>query len=103
MKHHVPHDLGKPLAKKAAVAAFDAYRQRFGKYHPTAQWIREDKADISFDVAGKKLKGSLEVKDSTIDMELDVPLLLRPFQGHAIGVIETEINRWISKAKQGEI
>ena len=103
MKHQVRHDLGKPLAKKAAVAAFDAYQQRFGKYHPTAQWVQDDKADISFSVGGKKLKGSLEVNDRSIDMELDVPFLLRPFQGQAIGVIEGEINNWISKAKTGQI
>jgi hypothetical protein len=45
------------------------------------------------------LTGSVEIKDKSIDLDLDVPFLLRPFQGQAISVIEGEIRVWLDKEK----
>jgi hypothetical protein len=103
MKHAVPHDLGQDLAKKVAEAAFASYAKKFAKYNPTANWISPNRANISFGVKGMTLNGSLEVTASTIEMDLDVPFLLKPFKGTAISVIEGEIREWIKKAKAGEI
>lgn len=103
MKHSVKHDLGRELAKKATLKAFDAYRERFAKYNPSAEWVDDNRANIRFSAKGISLKGSVEVNDSSIDMDLDVPLLLRPFKGHAMGVIEDEIRKWTDKAKSGEV
>jgi hypothetical protein len=36
-------------------------------------------------------------------MSLDVPFLLRPFKGKALGVIEEEIRRWVAKGEAGDI
>ena len=49
------------------------------------------------------LSGSLEVLARSIEMDLDVPFLLRPFKGQALSVIEGEINEWIQKAKTGAV
>ena len=49
------------------------------------------------------LKGKVAVTAGSIDMDLDVPFLLKPFQGTAIKVIGDEIQGWIEKAKRGEI
>jgi hypothetical protein len=103
MKHAVPHDLGLDLAKKVAVAAFASYAQKFAKYSPTANWITDKRANISFSVKGMTLSGSLEVSANAIEMDLDVPFLLKPFKGTAISVIEGEIKEWIQKARAGEI
>lgn len=103
MKHSVPHDLGKATAKKAALAAFDSYKARFAKYNPTATWVTDDKANISFTAKGITLKGSLEVQEKSVDMDLDVPFLLRPFKETALGAVEREITKWMDKAKRGEI
>jgi hypothetical protein len=62
-------------------------------------WKGPNKADISFKVKGMALSGSLEVLASSIDLDIDVPFLLRPFKSQALGVIEGEINEWIKKAK----
>lgn len=102
MKHSIPHDLGKETAKKAALAALDAYKARFGKYNPTANWTG-DRAAISFTAKGITLRGSLEVLDKSIDMDLDVPFLLRPFKDTALGAVEREVTKWIDKAKRGEL
>lgn len=103
MKHSVPHDLGKDLAKKATLAAFAAYQERFAKYNPTASWTTDDRVQISFTAKGITLKGSLDVTPKSIDVDIDVPFLLRPFKSVAQDAVEREITRWVEKAKRGEV
>lgn len=103
MKHTVNHGLGKEKAVEVCKKAFDSYKERFAKYNPTANWVSADKANIGFTAKGVSLKGDLEVKDDVIEMELDVPFLLKPFKGKALGVIEEEIQKWVGKAKAGEL
>ena len=103
MKHSVHHGLGKEKAKKVATKAFATYQEKFAKYEPKANWVSEEKAEISFSVKGMTLNGSLEVGEESIDMDLDVPFLLKPFKGKALGVIEREITTWVDKAKAGEL
>jgi len=103
MKHSVSHDLGQERAKQAAEAAIAAYTQKFAKYSPQTQWIGSYRANISFNIKGMKLSGSIEVLARTIDLDLEVPFLLRPFKAQAIGVIEGEIREWIDKARAGQV
>jgi hypothetical protein len=103
MKHGVPHDLGLERAKQVAKAAFASYQEKFAKYNPKANWVDERRCKISFSVKGVTLDGTMEVFADKIEMDLDVPFLLRPFKGKALGVIEEEITKWVQKAKAGEI
>nr|AQQ74825.1 hypothetical protein [uncultured bacterium] len=103
MKHRVPHDLGQDAARKATEAAWKSYSERFAKYSPTCSWVGENRADIGFTAKGVKLTGTIEVLPDGIDLDLDVPFLLRPFKGTAISVIEEEIQKWIKKSKAGEL
>ncbi|HEX4476860.1 MAG TPA: polyhydroxyalkanoic acid system family protein [Polyangiaceae bacterium] len=103
MKHSVPHDLGIDLAKKAAVAAFDSYRARYAKYNPTATWATDDTANVSFTAKGMTLRGKLAVTPKTIDLDADIPFLLKPFSKVAIDAVEREIEKWVAKAKDGEL
>ena len=103
MKHAVAHDLGADKAARAAKAAFAAYEQKYAKYSPRANWLSDRRADISFSAKGVSIKGTIEVGATSIDMDLDVPFLLRPFKGKALEVIEREIRVWIEKARSGEI
>ena len=103
MKHIVPHDLGRQKAKQATEAAFGKYQTQFAQYSPTVKWVKDDTAELSFSVKGFTLAGGVVVRESEIEMDLKVPLLLRPFQKTALGVIETEIKRWIDKAKAGKL
>ncbi len=103
MKHSVSHSLGKPKAIEVCKKAFEAYRERFAKYNPTATWVAEDRAAIGFTAKGISLNGGLEVYDDKIEMDLEVPFLLRPFKGKALGIIEEEIQKWVEKAKNGEL
>lgn len=103
MKHSVPHDLGQERAKKVAEAALESYAQKFAKYSPRATWTSTNRADIAFSVKGMSISGSLDVLPTSIDMDLEVPFLLKPFKGQALAVIEGEIKEWIQKAKSGAI
>jgi hypothetical protein len=103
MKHSVSHDLGQQRAKLAAQAAIAAYEQKFAKYHPKTRWVNDSRADISFSVKGISLSGSIEVREHSIDLDMDVPFLLRPFKNQAISVIEGEIREWIDKARHGQL
>jgi len=62
-----------------------------------------DGTDIAFSAKGIKLKGTLEILPKAIEMDLDVPFLLKPFKKKAISVIDEETKKWIAKAKAGEI
>lgn len=103
MKHSVRHDLGIDQAKKVTRAALDSYSEKFAKYNPTVSWQSETRAKIGFTAKGVSLDGAIEVNSSSIDLELEVPFLLRPFRGKALSVIEGEIQEWIGKAKDGQI
>ncbi len=99
MKHTVSHDLGQERAKKVTEAALSSYAEKSAKYSPKTTWTSPSRAQIAFSVKGMNLNGSVEVKEKTIDLDLDVPFLLRPFQGQAISVIEGEIKSWLEKEK----
>jgi len=103
MKHSVSHSLGRETARKVARSAFDAYSKRFSEFSPNTVWRGDDAADISFSVKGFTLKGAVEVTDSSIELDMDVPFILRPFQNKAVTVIEREIKEWISKAESGAL
>jgi len=103
MKHSVPHTLGLETARKVVRAAFENYSQRFSDFTPQATWASEDKANVSFAAKGMSIDGKIEVRPNSIDIDLDVPFLLRPFQGKAVEVIEREINKWADKAAKGEL
>lgn len=103
MKHTVAHSLGLDMARKVARAAMAAYAERFSEYKPVTTWKNEDSADIGFSIKGMSLKGAVKVSATSIDLDLDVPFMLKPFKGTALAVIEAEIKKWIAKAERGEI
>ena len=103
MKHIIKHDLSPEQARKATDKAFETYRQKFADYNPTATWVNDKRAEISFSAKRITLDGAIELQPGQIELELDVPLLFRPFKGKAIAVIEESIQEWIAKAKKGEL
>jgi hypothetical protein len=103
MKHSVPHDLPIPLAKKAADAALTHYQERFAEYDPEVTWTTTTTAEVVFRAKGMAIKGLFEVLEDEVAMELEVPLLLRPFRQKALDVVEEEITKWIGKAKAGKL
>lgn len=103
MKKSIAHGLSKEMAKKATSKAFETYQARFPEYEPQATWVRDDKAEVSFSAKGLKLEGGVEIREQEIDLELNVPFLLKPFSKKAMSIIEEEVREWVEKAKKGEL
>ena len=103
MKHTVTHDLPLDLARKAADAALNAYANRFAEYEPRVSWTSDSSAEVAFSAKGVTLKGTFSILADRIEMEMEVPLLLRMFRQKALDVVEGEIVAWIQKAKAGQL
>lgn len=103
MKHVIKHHLGQALARKTLLAAWNEYQSRFSKYRPTLTWKDEHRASVGFDAKGLTFKGAFEVHPASIDVELEVPFMMRPFQGIALAAVEREVQRWIARADAGQV
>jgi hypothetical protein len=103
MKKSFEHGLSQERAKKVTQHAIDRYTEKFSKYNPEAEWVSDTRAEVSFSAKGVTLEGSFELTDDDIVMEMDIPFLLKPFKGKAVQVVEDEINKWVEKAKRGEL
>lgn len=103
VKHIIKHDLAPDMARKVADRAFATYAEKFSDFNPTAEWVTPTKSQIGFNAKGIKLNGALELEPGQVELELDVPFLLRPFKDRAITIIDEEIREWIGRAKNGEL
>jgi hypothetical protein len=103
MKHAVPHDLSMESAKQAASSALEAYKARFAEHNPTISWVKDNLAEVSFKAKGVGMKGTFEILSDRIEMDMEVPFLLRMFKQKAIDVVEGEIRKWVAKAKDGQL
>ena len=91
------------LALQATKMAWESYKERFSEYQPKATWQGRRHADVQFKVKGVTLRGSFDLEPGGIALDLEVPLVFRPFKKKAIGAIEREIQKWIEKAEKGEL
>jgi Putative polyhydroxyalkanoic acid system protein (PHA_gran_rgn) len=95
VKHIVQHPLTKIDAKRAVEAAWASYSQRLTKYDPRLQWLSEDQARVDFKIRGMSFQGRFRIADRSLELELDVPLLLRPFVKPATLAIDHEVAKWV--------
>lgn len=102
-KHTVSHDLAPDVAKRVLEKALESYKERFPEYSPTSAWKGDSRVDVGFSVKGMKIDGRIDLVPGKIEMDLDVPFLLKPFKKQAIELVEAQIQKWIGKAKAGEI
>lgn len=93
MKHVIAHPLSQEHAKRALEEAQVEYARRFPKYAPRLRWLSADQACVGFHAAGRELEGTVRVFERGLEVELEVPFLLRPFVGPAKHAIEREVMR----------
>ena len=79
------HDLGVAEAKKRAEPMLEDLRSSFGV---SGTWEGDQF------VITEPAKGSLEVTDTAVRVQVDLPLFLRPMKG----VVESKINESLDKA-----
>lgn len=104
MKHVIAHALEDRTRARSVVAmALESYKERLTQYKPTLTWESEDHVRVEFEVLSRKLTATVTVDDQNLAFESSLPLLLRPFEGKAIEVVEREVSRWLDKARAGEI
>jgi hypothetical protein len=103
MEHEIPHDLQLEKAREVAQQAVQHYAERFAKYSPQVTWTDEQRVAVAFTVKGVRLEGGITVEPGVFRMRLEVPFLLRPFTGRALEAIDTEVQRWIAKAKAAAV
>jgi Putative polyhydroxyalkanoic acid system protein (PHA_gran_rgn) len=103
MEHRIEHDLSPELARKAVKGAVTTYSEKLAKYSPTVAWQGEDRVDVGFKAKGMTLSGTLKLVPKAVLVDMDVPLLLKPFRKIALDVIETQVKEWVAKAHAGEV
>ncbi|MFW2389223.1 MAG: polyhydroxyalkanoic acid system family protein [Polyangiales bacterium] len=104
MEHIIKHDLSPELAKKAADKAAEHYTKKWEKYDAKSTWVSDDKAEITFRVKGVNVAATVEMQPGQAVLEMDkVPLLLRPFKNMALDVVQRTIEKWMIRAKNGEL
>lgn len=103
IEHSLSHDLSPELAKRCLEKALEGYAAKFPDYHPTYTWKGSDEVGISFSAKGLTLKGGVKLRPGAMQIDLDVPFLLRPLKGTAIKVIEDEFRKWMQEAKAGRL
>jgi len=103
VQHRIPHDLDHALARRVVRLALESYQRQFPQFKPGGEWLSDDHAHLWFTPPGSRLEGDLRVHSDHIDLQIEVPLLFRPFRKQAIRVIEAEVREWIAKAQAGEL
>ena len=103
MEHAIQHGLTHEQAKAAVRSAIASYTHRLAKYSPEITWQGDTRVNIAFAAKGIHLQGGLTIEPERYVVQLDVPLLLRPFKAKAIERVESEAQTWIKKAKAGEL
>ena len=104
MQHVIKHDLSPELAKKAANKAAEHYTEKWAKYDAKTTWTSDTHAKISFHVKGVSVAATVDMRPGEVVIDMDkVPLLLRPFKNMALDVVQKTMEKWIDKAKNGEL
>lgn len=96
VRHSVKHSLEPDAIHQLIERAFSYYEGRHPKYEPRLSWLEPNKAELRFNARGLKLSARVELLPGEAQVEMDVPLLLRPFQGAARTVLDREIQRWLT-------
>lgn len=104
MEHVIKHDLSPERAKKAAEKAAEYYTKKWEKYDAETVWKSDTEAEITFHVKGVNVAATVELQPGQVVIDMKkVPLLLRPFKNMALNVVHKTMDKWIDKAKQGEL
>ena len=104
MQHIIKHDLSPELAKKAAEKAAEYYTKKWEKYDAKTTWTSDDHAEITFHVKGVSVAATVDMQPGEVVIDMKkVPLLLRPFKNMALDVVHKTMDKWITRAKDGEL
>jgi len=98
MRHSVRHALEPSCAREVLGKALETYRQGYGEYDVETAWLDDERATVGFTMPGGKVQGTIRVGSDSYDIDLDLPLMLQPFSGRIVGMVDQELQRWIARA-----
>lgn len=104
MKYVVKHqleDLGR--VKTVIDKAYGAYATRLADYSPRINWRDDRNATVDFTVMKKKIEANFQITEEEVRIEGNIPFIFKPFQGRIEKVIGEEVDKWLAKARAGEI
>lgn len=104
MKYSVQHGLpDRSKVRTVVEKAYVAYQERLSDYKPKIEWLAEDRATISFSVMSQSLAANVAFDDQELRIDGKVPFLFKPFEKKIQSVLGNEMEKWLVKARAGEI
>lgn len=104
MKYSVSHGLTDPTRVRTVVEkAYASYEQRLADYNPSLDWTSDTTATINFRVMSQSLNAKVSFDDKELRLQGKVPFLFKPFEKKIEGVLGREMDKWLEKARAGEI
>jgi len=104
MKYVAKHGIDDLERVKTVIEkAYGSYSQRLSDYNPNLQWEDDRHATVSFTVAKKTINTDFEITDEEIRIEGKIPLIFKVFESKIEKVVGGEVDKWIAKARAGEL
>lgn len=104
MKYRVEHGLADPSRVRTVVEkAYESYEQRLAAYRPQLVWATDRSAAIAFMVMSQAITAALEFDETVLRIDGKVPFMFLPFQKKIETVLGREMDKWLEKARNGEI
>jgi hypothetical protein len=102
VKHVIEHNLEIPRSKQLAERAFADYKRRYAKYSPKLEWLDERRAQFGFTAKGMSVTGTVELRTGALEVDMDVPFVLRVFKQPAMRILDREVKRILTESAASE-
>lgn len=104
MDYTVKHGLtDRSKVRQVVEKAYEAYKERLANNDPTLTWDGDNAAKIGFTVMGKSLVTDVKIDDDTLNITGKIPFLFKPFEKKILGIVSGEVEKWLAKARAGEM
>ena len=104
MKYSVQHGLSDVSQVRAVVdKAYESYKERLANHDPKLTWNGEQRAKIEFSVLGKSISTDVQIDDEELNIEGDLPWAFKFFEKKILDVVGGEVDKWLAKARAGEL
>ena len=104
MEYKVKHGLSDRAQVRTVVEkAYEAYKQRLANYNPSIKWVSDSAAEIAFSVKGMSMDTKFAIDDSELCITGKIPWLFKPFEKKILDVVGSEVDKWLDKARKGEL
>lgn len=104
MKYVAKHGLSDLSRVRTVIdKAYEAYAEKLSDFSPKLDWKNDKQALVSFTVMARTIQAQFDIDDEDVRISGDVPFLFRPFQSRIEKVLGEEIEKWLAKARAGEL